>query len=231
MTEPLDHDDRERPDDGLWDGDTGTLTLTSRRALVQLLKGPLITHDKHPELWNAILSDSTALRSRLADLFLDLVVDEDSGIAFTRMTTVPEDLKIPQVLRTETLSHADTVVLLYLRSELALAPPGERVIVDVAEIHSAAAPYASAFSRDESGFRKKITAAVNRMKKFSLLNNTETEDRLVISPVLRSLFDAETVATVKAEYERFRPDTGDTTVAAAADTGDEDPAADVAEEA
>lgn len=192
--------------EGLWEGDTGSLALTSRRALVQLLKGPLITYDKHPELWNAILSDTAALKSRLADVFLDLVIDEDSGIAFTRLVTAPDDLKIPQVLRTETLSHADTVVLLYLRSELALAPPGDRVIVDVADIHEAASPYRSVSSRDESGFAKRITASINRIKGFSLLSNTETEDRLVISPVLRSLFDPETVATIKAEYERFRPE-------------------------
>lgn len=192
--------------DGLWEGDTGSLAITSRRALVQLLKGPLITHDKHPELWNAILSDSAALKSRLADVFLDLVIDEDSGIAFTRMVPAPDDLKIPQVLRTETLSHADTVVLLYLRSELALAPPGDRVIVDVADIHEAASPYRSVTSRDQSGFAKRITAAINRIKGFSLLSTTETEDRLVVSPVLRSLFDPETVATIKAEYERFRPE-------------------------
>lgn len=203
MTTHLNHPEDSR--EGFWDGDTGSLALTSRRALVQLIKGPLITYDKHPELWNAILSDTAALKSRLADIFLDLVVDEDSGIAFTRMVPAPEDLKIPQVLRTETLSHADTVVLLYLRSELALAPPGERVIIDVADIHEAASPYRSSFSRDESGFAKRINASVNRMKTFSLLSNTETEERLVISPVLRSLFDPETVSTIKAEYERFRP--------------------------
>lgn len=205
MTEtPYTEDAQEK--NGLWEGDTGTLALTSRRALVQLLKGPLITHDKHPELWNAILSDTAALKSRLAEVFLDLVVDEDSGIAFTRMVKAPDDLKIPQVLRTETLSHADTVVLLYLRSELALAPPGDRVIVDVADIHEAASPYRSAFSRDESGFAKRITASINRIKGFSLLTPTETDTRLVVSPVLRSLFDPETVATIKAEYERFRPE-------------------------
>lgn len=208
MTEKLYTLDNHGVDDsgGLWEGDTGTLALASRRALVQLLKGPLITHDKHPELWNAILSDAVALRSRLADVFLDLVVDEDSGIAFTRMVKAPDDIKIPQVLRTETLSHADTVVLLYLRSELALAPPGDRVIVDVADIHEAASPYRSAFSRDESGFAKRITASINRLKGFSILTATETDTRLVVSPVLRSLFDPETVATIKAEYERFRPE-------------------------
>lgn len=190
--------------EGLWEGDTGSLTVDSRRALVQLLKGPLINYNKQPELWNAILSDTAALKSRLADVFLDLVVDADSGIAFTRMVRAPENLKIPQVLRTETLSHADTVVLLYLRSELALAPPGDRVIVDVADIQEAASPYRSSISRDESGFTKRITASINRIKGFSLLTTTETDTRLVISPVLRSLFDSETVATIKTEYQRFR---------------------------
>lgn len=37
----------------------------------------------------------------------------------------------------------------------------------------------------------RVNASVGRLKTVSLLTATETEDRLVISPVLRSLFDDE----------------------------------------
>lgn len=194
----------EQAADGLWPGDLGTLTFNSRRALVFLIKGPLITSQKQPELWNAVISDTDALQRWLADIFLELIVDDDAGIAFTRMVKAPEDYQIPQVLRTESLSHTDTVILLHLRSELALAPPGERVIIGIDDIHEAADPYRSATNLDAAGYGKRIDASINRLKSFSLLTTTETEDRLVVSPVLRRLFDPETVSAIKAEYKKFQ---------------------------
>lgn len=201
-------DTPELNQDGLWPGDLGSLTFNSRRALVSMIKGPLITSEKHPELWNAVVSDTDALQRWLADIFLELIVDEDAGIAFTRMVKAPEEYQIPQVLRTESLSHTDTVILLHLRSELALAPPGERVIIGVDDIHEAADPYRSITNLDAAGYAKRIDASINRLKSFSLLTNTETETRLVVSPVLRRLFDPETVSSIKAEYEKFRAPVG-----------------------
>lgn len=58
----------ESAPEGLWPGDLGTLTFNSRRALVSLIKGPLITSQKHPELWNAVVSDTDALQRWLADI-------------------------------------------------------------------------------------------------------------------------------------------------------------------
>lgn len=190
--------------EGLWPGDLGTLTFNSRRALVFLIKGPLITSEKHPELWNAVVSDSDALQRWLADIFLELIIDDDTGIAFTRMVKAPDEFQIPQVLRTESLSHTDTVILLHLRSELALAPPGERVIISVDDIHEAVDPYRSMANLDSAGYAKRVNASVKRLKSVSLLANTETEDRLVVSPVLRRLFDPETVSAIKTEYEKYR---------------------------
>gem|GEM_PF-4740427 len=57
----------------LWESDIGTLSFHSRRALVQLLQGPLVQATHHRNVWQAILSDEAALRSRLSELFLDLI--------------------------------------------------------------------------------------------------------------------------------------------------------------
>ena len=69
---------------GHYPGDTGELDLETRRAFVQLLKGPLVTAAKHPEVWRAVIRDERLLRSRLADVFLDLVIDDENELAFTR---------------------------------------------------------------------------------------------------------------------------------------------------
>ncbi|MBC2590763.1 DUF4194 domain-containing protein [Rhodococcus aetherivorans] len=187
---------------GLYAGDTGELDLDTRRALVQLLKGPLVTADKHPEVWRTVIRDERVLRSRLADVFLDLVVDEDDQLAFTRPADTG-DHKAPTVLRTERLTFMDTVMLLALRHRLLRAQPGERVIVDFDEVAGQLEMYRAATSTDPAGFRKRVNASWEKLKKYTLLAATSTEGRMEVSPVLRQLFDADQVAAVEAEFRRI----------------------------
>lgn len=196
----------------MWPEDTGTLSYHSRRALVQLLKGPMVTAQDHPQVWQAITSDEKALRSALHNVFLDLVLDEDSGIAFTRAAAGGQDVDagdgrlepVPKVLRTESLSHVDSLIILHLRQELALAAPGERVIIDRGELREQVLLYRVDAERDETKLAKRYDASFRRMVDYSLVHSTETEGRFEVSPALRQIFDAATVEGVRAEYERFR---------------------------
>lgn len=198
---------------GLWDGDLGTLSLESRRAFAALLQGPIIVAQNKPALWAAIVSDEMTLRSRLNDVFLDLVLNEDDGIAFTRPANSGEDLHTPEgqthpmpiILRSKPLSHVDTLVILHLRQELSLAAPGERVIIDRDDLRDHVMMYRPDGDRDEAKMDRRFTAAFKRMVEYSLLAKTETDNRFEISPALRSIFDADTVEGIKAEYDaRFR---------------------------
>ena len=198
--------------DNLWDSDAGTLSFDSRRALVQLLQGPLVRAEQHPPIWKAILSDEAALRQRLADMFLDLVVDEDAGIAFTRIANSGNPIRVgkehyvdmPHVLRVKTLTIIDTIVLLDLRTRLGLAVPGERVIVDQEELRENASQFRALDDRDEATFNRRFDASLDRMRRdYSLLGDTETEGRYEVSPALKHIFDAQTVAGIKAEFEEL----------------------------
>ena len=192
--------DIEQVEQRLWPGDTGTLSFASRRALARLLTGPLVHAHRQPEIWAAVISDEPALRSRLADVFLDLVLDHDAGIAFTRQVDTGGRVEVPAVLRTETLSHMDTVLLLHLRSELSVAQPGERVIVDREDVAEQIDVYRSVIDSDRTRYTRKFDASWNRLKSYSLLSDTETENRAEVSPVLRHLFDADVVAGIREEY-------------------------------
>ena len=194
-----------------------TFPFEAQRALVQLLRGPVVTHDAHRQQWSAILAHRNEIEWRLADVFLDLVLDEDDGIAFTRPQPAPDDPKLapPQVLRTETLTFMDTLVILALRYQLLVAPPGQRVIVEYDDIVADMDPYRGRYTTDAAGFRKRINASWEKMKKYSLIAAADTAGRFEVSPVLRQLFDADEVALVEAEYHRLLVDTGD------AEAGDE----------
>ncbi|GAA1474918.1 DUF4194 domain-containing protein [Corynebacterium felinum] len=198
-------------DDKLWESDTGTLSFDSRRALAQLLQGPLVRARQQPHIWHAILTDETALRSRLADIFLDLIVDEDAGIAFTRtanggapLSLGGKEVEVPKVLRTKTMTIIDTALLLYMRTQLGLAAPGERVLVDAEELRDNARLYRRLEDRDESTFDKRLSASLKRMiTDYALLSPTETDDRYEVSPVLRHLFDPQVVEGIRAEFTQL----------------------------
>ncbi|MDO5501271.1 MAG: DUF4194 domain-containing protein, partial [Propionibacteriaceae bacterium] len=91
----------------LFAGDPGELAETTRRALVQLLRGPYVSRRLHAKLWSAVIADEEALRRRLGDLFLELVLDPESEVAFVRNLEA-EELALPRVIRSSRLTLLDT---------------------------------------------------------------------------------------------------------------------------
>ncbi len=114
---------------GLFLGDNSTLPFDTRRVLIQLLMGPSLEAQRHSNLWPVLLRDEALIRSRLSELFLDLVLDHDLQVAFTRQLHVAE-LDIPVLLRRAQLTFVDSVLILYLRQRLAHAEAqGIRAVV------------------------------------------------------------------------------------------------------
>lgn len=188
-------------DVALWDGDKGTLREPSRRVLVQLLRGPYLSASRHGNLWTALLSDEDAVRSSLADLFLDLVTDHAAQIAFVRNTSA--DVDAPKVMRTATLTFLDTALLLHLRQTLLQESGGRKTIVGADEVADQLQVYRGKDSADIAGFSKRINSSWQKMVKYGLLAATSTEGRFEVSPVLRLVFGAEEIAAVQAEYRRL----------------------------
>jgi hypothetical protein len=91
-------DEPELDGSSLWETDTGTLRADSRRAFVQLLRGPYLSAARHGHLWAALLNDEAEVRSQLADAYLELVVDAESQLAFARNVSSP-DADAPKVSR------------------------------------------------------------------------------------------------------------------------------------
>lgn len=202
-------DDSREPanDAGIWDGDAGSLREPSRRALVQLLRGPYLSAARHPNLWAALLADEAQIRSRLADMFLDLVADHEAQVAFVR--NVGADVDAPKVMRTATLTFLDTALLLHLRQQLLHDSSGAKTIVGADEVADQLQVYRGKDNADPAGFSKRINSSWQKMVRYGLLAPTSTEGRFEVSPVLRLVFGAEEIAAVQAEYRRLAGSTGD----------------------
>jgi hypothetical protein len=205
----------------LYPGDTGELPWETRRALVQLLAGPSLEARRHPKLWPVLVRDEAVIRRRLAELFLDLVMDIDLKVAFTRQADVGE-VDSPILLRRSQLTFLDSILLLYLRQCLTHADArGERAVVSGDEIQEHLSLYQAAASTDRAGFAKRVHASIEKLKKSNMLQKIRaSEDRFEVSPTLKLLFSAEEIQALTRLFERMAA--GEAVVAPPVDTEDED---------
>ena len=192
-------------DKGLFEGDTGTLPLDARRALCQLLSGPSVDASRHSQLWPSVLRYEAHLRSHLNDLFLELVLDRDAGVAFTRQADTGE-LETPVLLRSSPLTFIDSVLLLHLRQQLAEADAqGRRAVVEETVLVDALSVYEKNLSTDRAGFNKRVAASITKMKENHVLEKLRgSDDRYEVSPALKLLFSAEDVQNLAQIYRQLR---------------------------
>jgi len=205
----------------LYPGDTGELPWETRRALVQLLAGPSLEARRHPKLWPVLVRDEAVIRRRLAELFLELVMDVDLKVAFTRQADVG-DVDSPILLRRSPLTFLDSILLLYLRQCLTQADArGERAVVSADEIQEHLSLYQAAASTDRAGFAKRVHASIEKLKKSNMLQKIRSsEDRFEVSPTLKLLFSAEEIQALTVLFKRM--EAGEAVAAPALDTDDED---------
>lgn len=181
--------------------DRGRLPLLARRVLVGLLQGPYLARTTHPNLWPVLVAEEDLVRERLGDLFLDLVLDQDSGVAFIRPMT-DEEVDLPRTIRSMPLTFVDTALLLFLRERL-VRSEGGRVFVGRDEIDDQLEVYRPTEDTNVAQYGKRVNASVMKLKDNSILRSTSEEGRFEISPVLGLVFDADAVRAVSAELRRM----------------------------
>jgi len=191
-------------ENNLFAGDTGELALDTRRALVKLLSGPSLDGQHHTMLWPVLLRDEMVIRRRLADFFLELVIDRDLQVAFTRQADTG-DLDVPRLLRRAHLTFIDSILILYLRDQLTQAESrNERAVVSRDDIIEYLGMYERSGSTDRAGFTKRIDASIEKIKKHNILQKIRASDnRFEVSPALKLLFSAEEILALTKLYQRM----------------------------
>jgi hypothetical protein len=155
-------------------------------------------------LWQILLRDEALIRSRLSELFLDLVLDREIQVAFTRQADTGET-EVPILLRRAQLTFLDSVLLLYLRQQLTQATAqGERAVVAVSDVVEHLRLYEKSANTDRSGFSKRVQASIEKMKKHYILRKIRaTEERFEISLTLKLLFSAEEIQMLTHFYQKM----------------------------
>lgn len=187
---------------GTFAGDTGLLPLETRRVLVQLLLGPSIDATRQRHLWPVLLRYEGVLRSRLHDLFLELVVDTDQQVAFTRQV-VAEEIDAPVLLRKAHLTFLETALVLFLRQRLTQADAaGERAVVSYEDMQVHLGVFERVANPDQARFGRQVVGAIEKVKKLSLVRLLPGgQQRFEVSPTLKLLFPAEAIQALTQTYQ------------------------------
>jgi len=197
-------EDAQNSDQALYMGDSGDLSLDARRVLVKLLAGPSLEGRLHSKLWPILIRDESLIRARLSELFLELVIDRDLQVAFTRQANTGE-LDVPRLLRRAKLRFLDSILLLHLRQHLTQAEAhGDRAVISIEEMIELLKVYEQDDNTDHAGFEKRVHASIEKIKKHSILRKIRaTDDRFEISPTLKLLFSAEEIQTLTKIYQQM----------------------------
>jgi hypothetical protein len=184
----------------LFSGDRGALAADTRRVFVQLLQGPFVDGKHQQRQWSVLLRDEAALRSRLHELYLDLVVAHDEKVAFVRQIA-EEGLDAPILLRRQALTFIETALLLYLRQCLTQAQAqGERAVVSRQEMLEHLLIYERERNVDQAKHVRQMSSAIDKVKNLNLLRPLRTEDRFEVSPTLKLLFPVEQIIALLRVY-------------------------------
>lgn len=200
----------DAPDDtrlSLFEGDEGMLTLEQRRCLVVVLKHQIITDDR--DEWPVLVRDARLIRSRLNDLFLDLVIDRDRGVAYKVQIRSDASGYVPPLLRDTAYTREETVLLAHLRQRhLAERGSGHpHAHIDRDDCLAAVAQFRPATATDRSGDEKKAGAAVDALVKAGILVKADGDDRFLISPVIETLLPIDRLRVIQEWLaEQNRPE-------------------------
>jgi len=176
----------------LFTGDEGLLPAEVRSTLVRILTSRFVDGVRSPQLWTRVLRHEQILRSRLHDLYLDLVLDRHRLVAFTQQLEPDDD--VPVLLRKDKpLTLAATVLLLHLRQEYDHgAVSGQDVVVEHRELLDHLEAWKDVDDQNPATFRKRCESAIENVKEKGVLAPV-SDHRYRISGVIHSLMTAEKV--------------------------------------
>lgn len=184
----IDLDDAESSSLALFEGDEGELDLPVRQCLVLLLRRNVLTREDHPREWDALVNNLPVLRSRLHDVFLDLIVHQDKGVAFKVQIRSETPQQFPPLIRDAHYNREETILLVVLRQRLLAEAVGSAPVhIGLDECLTAVAQFRPAGATDERGDEAKARRAVEALHHEGILRPTEDDERFVISPVIESV--------------------------------------------
>ncbi|VAW46690.1 FIG039767: hypothetical protein [hydrothermal vent metagenome] len=190
----------------------GKMPPEARRVLVSLLKQGVILSAQKSTLFESICRYQSAIRNHLADVYLKLVLDEKSGVAFVAQMdeSENEDLDTVSLMTRRTLSLYDTLVLLVLRKHYQERESAgeQRIIIDIERIEANLTPFLPLTNSMKSDQRKLSSSLTKMIEKHLLSKVRGSDDRFEITPIIRYVVNADFLEQMLEAYQELAQKTG-----------------------
>jgi len=173
----------------LFEGDLGQLPVEVRRALVAVLKKRYVSAERDPDVWRVLLENRMALETRLNDMFLQLMVDRDYGVAYKRQAKPDGGGTFPTLLHNAAYSREQTILMVHLRGVFrsGTSDGAEAVFVDGKELIDEVADYLPTGTTNKVEADRAAERAVEALHKSDILLQTPEPGRYRISPIIEVL--------------------------------------------
>lgn len=189
----------------------------ARRVLVHLMRQGSVMASQKPKLFEQLCRYELAIRKHLSEVYLQLVLDQKSGVAFVASTSseyvgniendgledeASDSDESATLIPKRTLSLFDTLILLVLRKHYQdRESAGEqKITIDIERLESYLTPFLP-ITDHASKDRKKLLIRVKEMVKRKVLSTIRGEEnRYEITPIIRYVVNASFLETMLAEY-------------------------------
>lgn len=199
---------------------------SARRVLVYLMRQGVIISSQKPKLFELVCRYEKLIRRHLSEVYLQLVLDPKSGVAFVANATSEhveatgsnglfeerggegsDELvdDFATLIPRRMLLLYDTLILLVLRKHYQdrEAAGEQKIIIGIERLESHLSPFLP-ITDHASKDRKKLLARVKEMVKRKILSTIRgAEDRYEITPVIRYVVSASFLESMLSEYTRL----------------------------
>lgn len=186
----------------------GTLPPEARRALVGLLRHGVVLASQKANLFESICRYQDAVRGHLADIYLKLVLDQRTGVAFVAgldEDDSEQEEEAVSLISRRTLTLYDTLLLLILRKHYQERETAgeQRIVIDSEKIEANLSPFLPLTNSTRSD-RRKLDSALKKMSEKHILSAVRgSDDRFEITPIIRYVVNAGFLESMLAEYTRL----------------------------
>jgi len=192
---------------------SGYLEPNARQALVYLLKHGVILADQKTVLFEHIVKYTKEISHYLADMYLNLLVDESTGVALILQQKIAEEEDheedIYSLVSRRTLSLYDTLLLVVLRKHFQdrQAIGETKIVIEISQVERGLVPFlplTNSTKRD----RAQLNGALKRMVKRKILSRVRgDDDRFEITQVIRYVVGADLLSQLLKEYQELAANT------------------------
>jgi Domain of unknown function (DUF4194) len=167
-----------------FEGDTGELPERACYAYQELLKKEFV--DRSSKNWPLLLDYRPVIASRLSELNLRLIVDEERGFAYKIEAEVDGGYSL---LARKPIRWMDSVLLVYLRLQQALEVGRfDDTVVERRDIVEHLQSYRRPSDTDLFKHQQQIDKSIDTMIGYGILIPLTGTDRFLVAPVLSAAF-------------------------------------------